>query len=84
MVTFTGLQRHIHFPILTYNCRMASSILVMMCTSFPAAHGGICLSLRDTSEAGQRQVADKQDVCSFVVERDCHVATAQGIRQQVF
>lgn len=61
-----------------------ASILVMMCTSFPAAHGGICLSLRDMSEAGQRQVADKQDVCSFVVERDCHVATAQSISQQVF
>lgn len=44
----------------------------------------VCDMSACVSEAGQRQAADKQADCSFVVERGCHVGAAKSISQQVF
>lgn len=98
-VTLTGLQGHDTFvpsPRTTeqqtvsrkagqdvrytaLHCLPASPLLVGARIRISECDMSACVS-----EAGQRQAADKQADCSFVLERGCHVAAAESISQQVF
>lgn len=95
-VTLTGLQGHDTFvpsPRTTeqqtasrkgrsgcaLHCLPASPLLVGARIRISVCDMSACVS-----EAGQRQAADKQADCSFVLERGCHVAPAESISQQVF
>lgn len=62
-----------------YTCLPASLMLVAALVRI-----SVCDMSAYMSEARQRQAADKQADCSFVVERGCHVAAAKSISQQVF